>query len=204
MLFVADRPKNAGIKILSKTNRTSEPGLYPDPVFLPGSGSGSGFGSGSGSRFQIYLDPDPVFKFLWIRIQIRFSNFSGSGFLISLDTDLVSDPGSLGKKKSAERAQKLFNRRKNEKGKNFPPKIIIKQLENCRDKRCLDPDPVCPERLDPDPVCFERLDPNPDQVCLRLNPDPDPVNIRPDPKPWFEECIAILQLISDLLYCVPS
>ena len=55
MLFVADRPKNAGIKILSKTNRTSEPGLYPDPVFLPGSGSG----------VQISLVTDPVFKFLW-------------------------------------------------------------------------------------------------------------------------------------------
>ena len=78
MLFVADRPKNADIKILSKTNRTSEPGLYPDPVFLPGSGSGSGFGSGSGSRFQIYLDPDPVFKFPWILIPIRFLKFSGS------------------------------------------------------------------------------------------------------------------------------
>ena len=40
-------------------------------------------------------------------------------------------------------------------------------------QRCLDPDPVCPERLDPDtdPVCPERL-------------DPDPVNIRPDPQPW--------------------
>ena len=39
---------------------------------------------------------------------------------------------------------------------------------------CLDPDPVCPERLDLDPVCPERLD-----------PDPDPVNIRPDPQPWL-------------------
>ena len=40
-------------------------------------------------------------------------------------------------------------------------------------QRCLDPDPVCPERLDPDPdpFCPERL-------------DPDPVNIRPDPQPW--------------------
>ena len=38
--------------------------------------------------------------------------------------------------------------------------------------RCLDPDPVCSERLypDPDPVCPERL-------------NPDPVNIRPDPQP---------------------
>ena len=98
MLFVADRPKNADIKILSKTNRTSEPGLYPDPVFLPGSGSGSGFGSGSGSRFQIYLDPDPVFqisldpdpdpvfKILWILIRTRFQ--------IYLDPDPVSSPGA--------------------------------------------------------------------------------------------------------------
>ena len=39
-------------------------------------------------------------------------------------------------------------------------------------ERCLDPDPVCPERLDPDldPVCPERL-------------DSDPVNIRRDPQP---------------------
>ena len=110
MLFVADRPKNAGIKILSKTNRTSEPGLYPDPVFLPGSGSGSGFGSGSGSRFQIYLDPDPVFqisldpdpdpvfKILWILIRIRFSNLSGprSGFR------------PRRKKRNAERALKVI------------------------------------------------------------------------------------------------
>ena len=45
-------------------------------------------------------------------------------------------------------------------------------MENSQDIcRCVDPDPVCLERLDPDPVCPERL-------------DPDPVNIRPDPKPW--------------------
>ena len=44
-------------------------------------------------------------------------------------------------------------------------------MENFQD-RCLDPDPVCPERLDPDPVCPERL-------------DPDPVNISPDPQPCF-------------------
>ena len=38
-----------------------------------------GFGSGSGRIRCICHDPDSVFKFLWIRIWIKFLNFSGSG-----------------------------------------------------------------------------------------------------------------------------
>ena len=56
------------------------------------------------------------------------------------------------------------DRQKNEKDNNILIKIIIKKME----KRCLGPNPVCPERLDPDVVCPERLDQN---------------NIRLDPKP---------------------
>ena len=47
-------------------------------------------------------DPDSVGSgvFAWIRIQIRFSNFSvsGSGFQTSLDPDPVSAPGPEAKK----------------------------------------------------------------------------------------------------------
>ena len=38
-------------------------------------------------------------------------------------------------------------------------------------KKCMDPDPVCPERLDPDPdpVCPERLDPDPEPfLCSNI------------------------------------
>ena len=67
-------------------------------------------------------DPEPGwiqcfcldFKFLWVRIRIRFSNFpgSGSGFQISLDPNPVSSPGSWRKKKSAERALKVICKKK--------------------------------------------------------------------------------------------
>ena len=44
-------------------------------------------------------------------------------------------------------------------------------------QRCLDPNPVCPERLDPHP------DPGP--ACLKW---PDPVSIKPNPKTSLQQC----------------
>ena len=51
--------------------------------------------------------------FAWIRIRIRFSNFSGSGscFQISLDPDPVSAQ-ILEQKKSAERSLKVIYQKK--------------------------------------------------------------------------------------------
>ena len=80
----------------------------------------------SGSDRILFFCLEPVFIFLWIRIPEQ--------------------------KKSAERALKLFIRRKlnnydqgpskNEEGHNFLLKIIIKQMDNFQDRGVCLPDPV--------------------------------------------------------------
>ena len=85
-------------------------------------------------------DPDPVFKFLRIRFQPRFWN----------------------KKKDCRKVSKSDLSEENLKIMTKDHKKIDGKFSR---QRCLDPDPVCPERL-----------------------DQDPVNIRPDPKPCLKEC----------------